>query len=501
MMQDDDSLRDGGGSLVEANALLNNPSVPRRVQIPLVRKVGYGVGNITYSLPYQTVATFLIFYATAVLKIPASLAGLVVAISAVWDALTDPVMGYLSDNSESKRFGRRHQYILFGAAAISISSYLLWSINPAAGMMLKFWLLLILVITVKTALTVYVAPYNALGGELSTDYDERSSIQGHRALFYIAGMILAIAGSTMIFFRSTPQFDKGQLNPAAYPRMALTFSLVALVAAAISYLATRKYIPVLPQRSQEMRQTKMSVGSLYRELLGALKNHDFLMVAMMIFVIEVGFQLGIAIGIHVNTYTYRLSGPTIGLLAMIVLGTSIISQPLWVMLSRKFDKKGALMLGMVIGLLGFLGGPWTIVWWNLVPVDSPYLVQALAAFGFVAGLGNGAFMSLPYSMVADTVDVEEVKTGKRDEGVFFGMYTLAYKLGTSFSLLASGFVLKFIGFDANLNMQSASTRFNLAMVPTYFLLVISPLALYFLSKYSIDRVRFQEIQAHLRKKQ
>lgn len=466
-------------------------------QIPLLRKIGYGVGNITYSLPYQTVATFLIFYATAVLKIPASLAGTIVAISAVWDALTDPVMGYLSDNTESKKYGRRHQYLLIGAFSISFLSYLLWSIDPAAGIMVKFWLLLVLVVTVKTALTVYVAPYNALGGELSTDYDERSSIQGHRALFYITGMIVAIAGSTMFFFRSTPEYDKGQLNPAAYPKMALMFSLIALVTALISYFSTKKYIPQLPQKSSKMRTTKMTLTSLYRELLSALKNHDFLMVALMIFVIEVGFQLGIAIGIHVNTYTYHLSGPMIGLLAMVVLGTSIMSQPFWVAVSKKFDKKSALMAGMITGLVGFLGGPWTIVWWKWFPIESPHLIYTLSFFGLIAGLGNGAFMSLPYSMVADTVDVEEVKTGKRDEGTFFGMYTLAYKFGTSFSLLASGFVLNFIGFNADLKVQTASTNFNLAMMPTYFLLVISPFAIYFISKYKIDRKEFQKVQMQL----
>jgi len=462
-----------------------------------LRRLGYGVGNITYSLPYQTVAAFLIFYATAVLKIPASMAGIVIAISAVWDALTDPVMGYISDNTESPRYGRRHQYLLIGAAGIAVFSYLLWSIDPAAAVMTKFWLLLVLVIIVKTALTVYIAPYNALGGELSTDYDERSAIQGYRALFYITGMIIALAGSTMFFFRSTAEYSKGQLNPAAYANMALTFSVLAVVTAIISYFSTKRYIPDLPKRSDTMRVAKVNVISLYKELLRVLKNHDFLMIALMIFIIEVGFQLGIAIGIHVSTYTYGLTGPMIGLLAMCVLGTSIVSQPFWVAVSKKFDKKTALTLGMIFGLVGFVGAPWAHVWWKIFPIDSASLIYTLAPFSVVAGFGNGAFMSIPYAMVADTVDAEEVKCGRREEGTFFGMYTLAYKLGTSFSLLASGFVLKAIGFDAELAVQTAATKFNLAMVPTYFLLLIAPFALYFISKYTIDRSRFNQIQKQL----
>jgi len=468
-------------------------------KIPRLSKLGYGIGNITYSLPYQTVATFLVFYATAILKIPAFLAGVVVAISAVWDALTDPVMGYLSDNTESTRFGRRHPYLLVGAVAIAVLSYFLWSINPQMDLSLKFAALLFLVIALKTALTVYVAPYNALGGELSADYDERSSIQGYRAFFYISGMIIAIAGSTMIFFRSTPEYAKGQLNPAAYPDMAFSFSLVANVTGLISYYSTRRYIPMLPQRSPQMRH-RMTFSSLYKDLLGALRNHDFFMIALMIFIIEVGFQLGIAIGIHVNTYTYHLPGPILGMLAMVILGMSILSQPLWVGMAKKYDKKTTLFIAMIIGLVGFLGAPWTHVWWKIFPIEAPTLPYTLAIFSLIAGLGNGAFMSIPYSMVADAADADELATGKRDEGVFFGMYTLAYKLGTSFSLLASGLVLNVIGFDPGLQEQSAATQFNLAMVPTYFLLLVSPFALYFLSKYRIDRQKFREIRAALEQK-
>ncbi|MCK5242258.1 MFS transporter [bacterium] len=469
-------------------------------KLSVLRKIGYGVGNVSYSLGHQVIASFFIFYATAILKIPPGLAGIIIAISAVWDGISDPLMGYLSDNTESRRFGRRHQYLLLGSLLIAVFSYLLWSIDPSADSLRNFWVVLFLVLAVKTGLTIYVVPYNAVGGELSTNYDERSSIQGYRAVFYMCGLMIAIGGSTIYFFRSTPEFTKGQLNPAAYPAIGIAFSIIILLAALFSFLATRKYIPHLPQRSSVMKARKISFFALWTDLKSSLRNRNILALVLMIFFIEVGFQLGIAIGFHVNTYTYNLTAPVIGILTLIIFLFSIVSQPFWLWVAKKLDKKKALLLSLIPGLIGFIGAPWTHVWWKIFPVDAPSLPYTLAMFFVFAGIGNGAFMSLPFSMVADAVDSEEVKTNKRDEGLFFGLYTLAYKLGTSLSLLASGIVLTATGFDPQLLVQSDSTKFNLAMVPTYFLLLLTPLAFCALWHYSIDRKTYQKIREVLGKR-
>ena len=151
----------------------------------------------------------------------------------------------------------------------------------------------------------------------------------------------------------------------------------------------------------------------------------------MIFVLEAGFQFGINIGIHVNTYTYGLTGPQIGILGLTVLGASVLSQPFWLWFTKRFEKKTALVAGLAIGFVGFVGAPWTHVWWKLFPIDGGRVVLTLALFMFVAGIGNGAFMSIPNSMTADAADLEELRSGKRDEGLYFGVYIFAYKLGTS----------------------------------------------------------------------
>ena len=466
-------------------------------RIPAIRKLSYGFGNVAYSLPYQATATFFMYFATEILRVPPALAGAAGALSAVWDALTDPLVGYLSDNTESPRLGRRHPYLLTGGLLIACLTCLFWSIPPSASPAVRIGSVFVLLFGLKTALAVFFVPYLALGAELSSDYDQRSSIQGVRAAFYLAGMILAIAGATLVFFRSTPAFPRGQSNPAAYPRLGVAFSVLALLATAVCFLATRRYIAALPRRTEAMRRERLSPAHLYRNFAGALRNRDLRLLVLMIFVLEAGFQFGINIGIHVNTYTYGLPGPMIGLLALTVLGTSVLSQPFWIAFTKRFEKRTALVAGLAIGFVGFIGAPWTHVWWKLFSIDSPRLPWTLGAFMVLAGLGNGAFMSVPNSMIADAADLEELRTGKRDEGLYFGTYTLAYKAGTSISWMLSGAALGWIGFRPGSPAQSEATKFLLAMVPTYLLLATAPFALFFVLRYGITRERWRQVRAAL----
>jgi GPH family glycoside/pentoside/hexuronide:cation symporter len=240
-----------------------------------------------------------------------------------------------------------------------------------------------------------------------------------------------------------------------------------------------------------------SARGVWTNFVEALKNRELLMLVLMIFVLEAGFQFGIAIGFHVNTYTYGLTGPMIGALGLVVLGTSVLSQPLWVAFTKRFEKKTALIAGLAIGFVGFIGAPWTHVWWKIFPIQAPTLPFTLGAFMVLAGIGNGAFMSIPNSMIADAADIEELRTGKRDEGLYFGTYTLAYKAGTAVSWALSGAALAAIHFVPGSTSQPESVRFALAMVPTYLLLATAPFALYFILRYGITRERWRQTRAAL----
>lgn len=146
----------------------------------------------------QVVGTYLVFYSTAILGIPGSMVGLAVSISIIWDAVTDPIMGYLSDITHSKIFGRRHLYLIIGASGIALTNYLIWNISASFSSSVKFLLIFIYIILFKTFTTIYITPYTALGAELSSDYNERTSIQSMKTIFFLVGLsFVSVAGMYM----------------------------------------------------------------------------------------------------------------------------------------------------------------------------------------------------------------------------------------------------------------------------------------------------------------
>ena len=142
----------------------------------------------------------MVFYSTVIHKLPGSIIGLAIGISVIWDAVSDPIMGHISDNTDSKKFGRRHFYILIGAISIAFFNLLLWELPLAMPAVWKIVLVITLLLIVKTSSTVYSVPHTALGAELSDDYNERSSIQGIRTIFFVLGLFSANVMGMFLFF-------------------------------------------------------------------------------------------------------------------------------------------------------------------------------------------------------------------------------------------------------------------------------------------------------------
>jgi len=459
---------------------------PKKVR--LSQKAGYGLGAIAYAFPYQIMASFFLFFVTSILHVQPTVAGIIVAVSVFWDAITDPWIGSMSDRTVSKRFGRRHQYLLLGGVGTALGSWWLWSISPETDNTLKVALLLGAVLFTKTMNTFYGAPYYALGGSISRDYNTRASLQGWRAAFHVVGMILAMVGTQILFFRATPEFERGQLNPAAYPKIGIAVAVVTVIIAVLAYF-------MIPKDHHD--SAPKDTPSVWKQVKTALSNKSFFAIVLVIFIIEVSFQVTVSIGTHVNTYTYLLTGPQMGILGLSLLGMSVLSQPLWVMLCRKYEKRTVLIIGMVFGLIGFTGMPWSHVWLGIFPIGEPSTVMTLAMFSAIAGIGNGAFMSIPFAMVADAADEGQLTTDQRQEGLYFGLYTFAYKFGISISVLIGGILLDVIGFDGKATTQAPDTAWQLAMAPSWLLVIATPLILWAVSRYHISRKSHAETLATL----
>ena len=446
---------------------------------------GYGSGSMVLAAYYLVSASFL-FYATAILKVPPDIAGLIMAASTLWDALTDLPLGWLSDHTRSQRLGRRHPFLIGGGIAIAVLTVLLWSVPPGLGLWSTVAWLVLALLGLKTAISAFVVPHTAMGGDLVKSYDARTVSQGYRAAFQILGMTLALVGSSAWFFRPTAGYAQGQLNPAVYAPMGWACAILVLGVTLVTVLSTWKFIP-------RMRAAHDIPRMDWHDVRAILRDKNLRALVLMILVTEIAVQLTVALGFHINTFTYGLSGPQIAMLAMALLASAIISQPLWIRISKRFDKKPALYLAIVLAAIGLIGAPFTHVAWQWFPLEpTPHLVLTLLPFQILAGLGNGAFWSLPYAMVTDCAEASERRRGRNLAGSYTGLYIFAYKLGGSISIAASGALLGFIGYQSTATVQSAATRHDLAVYPALLMLILLPVMVWLLHSYRLRRADFAE---------
>ena len=464
-------------------------------KIPFLDKIGYGSGNFSAGISGQVIGTYLVFYCTAILNIPGSLVGLAVSLSIIWDAITDPLMGYISDMTKSKIFGRRHQYILIGGIGLGISNYLLWNISSGLSDYLKFAIIFVLILVIKTFSTIYVTPYTALGAELSNDYNERTNIQGVKTVFFLLGLAFVSVFGMFVFFRSTPEFPSGQLNPSSYSSMGIFSSILIIIFALICFYSTKKYIPILNEHAD-----KGVSNATIKTLLSAFKeiflNKTFRYVAFAFMFTNIASALVANTGLHVFTYTFSLSSQQIALIIGVQLLVSILSQPIWSLASKRLDKKPSMVLGISLCIIS------SLFFLILVFLKDHVMGNALyfMPFAVLAGFGTGGLFTLPFSMIADVIDLDELNTGRRAEGSYYGCLTLFYKLSQSITLLLIGFVLDIVKFDANLPIQAESTVIILGLMLSIGSGLSFIAALLSISGYNLNRSTVENIQKKIAEK-
>ncbi|MGH4124641.1 MAG: MFS transporter [Clostridium sp.] len=464
-------------------------------KIPLLDKIGYGSGNFSTGISSQVIGTYLVFYCTVILNIPGSLVGLAVSLSIIWDAITDPLMGYFSDMTKSKLFGRRHQYILIGGIGLGISNYLLWNISSGLSDYLKFAIIFFLIIVIKTFSTIYVTPYTALGAELSNDYNERTSIQGIKTIFFLLGLAFVSVFGMFVFFRYTPEFPSGQLNPSSYSSMGVFSSILIIIFALVCFCSTKKYIPMLSGHA-EKGVSDAKLKTLLQAFKGIFINKSFRYVAFAFMFTNIASALVTNTGLHVFTYTFSLSSQQIAIIVGIQLLVSILSQPIWSMASEKLDKKPSMVLGIILCIISSLLFLILVFMKDSIRGNAFYFIP----FSVLAGFGTGGLFTLPFSMIADVIDLDELNTGKRAEGSYYGCLTLFYKLSQSITLLLIGFVLDLVKFDASLPLQTESTVIILGLMLSIGSGLSFIAALLSISGYNLNRASVLDIQKKIAEK-
>jgi len=465
-----------------------------RQEPTLIEITGYSTGNLGYGLVSQMLTSYLVFYATAVLGMPGRLIGLIFFISVAWDAVSDPIMGYLSDHTRT-RFGNRHLYIVIGALAVSVSNLILWNIDPARSIDSKFAWVMVSVLLTKTFLTIFFTPYSALGAELSTDYNTRSLVQAIKTAFFLFAIVFASAGFMFLFFAPTPEYPIGQLNPQAYSRISILTTIIMILTGFLTYISTKRFIhPVAPPNSASAKENRMD---FLKKMRFCLTQKDYRSVLLGYLFTNLGSAMISTIGLHTFTYTFMLNNFQIGAVFGIQFIVSIISQPIWARVGSKIEKFNAVKLGLRISMIGcailFIA--------TVFRAQVIHYYQFLFIYAIVIGFGTGGLFSLPLSMIADTVDFQEAHTGERNEGIYYGMLTFGYKISQSLAILLLGFVLDFIRFDSTLAVQAPTTALLLGIFLSIGSLFALLLSSYSYRAYSLDAKTVSELQAIIERNQ
>ncbi|MFN2364644.1 MAG: MFS transporter [Halarsenatibacteraceae bacterium] len=472
-------------------------ALKRLKNIALIDKFGYGAGNLGAGIILQVINTYIVFYATAVLNIPGTMVGIAVSLSIIWDALTDPVMGYISDRTNLKYFGRRHLYLIIGALFAGIFNFYLWTISPEHTLIFKYSWFFINIILVKTFLTVFGTPYVALGAELSSDYNERTLIQSIRTVFFILGVFAATALVLYLFFKPTEEYSLGQLNPGAYVNMGIASSIVMIISGIIVFITTYKYLPYLYKFTDDKRSGSFKPVNELKQLIAdfktALNNYDFRSVVLGYLFTNLTVALFTAVGLHVFTYTFDMNNTEIAIIIGTQFLVSIISQPFWVAVSARFDKRPTVLIGLGFSLVAAFIFLFSVL--NRAYIADHHLL--LLPFAFMAGFGNGSLFTMPASMVADVIDVEELKTGVRLEGIYYGCLTFSCKTSQSIAILSLGILLDIIGFDPKLAAQPDFTLLFIGLILAVGGIITIGFAFKFYNNYRLTHSIVENVQEKL----
>ncbi|MBC2777624.1 MFS transporter [Parasphingopyxis marina] len=455
-------------------------------------KLAYGFGAIAYGVKDNGFNYFLLLFYAQVIGLDARLVSLAILIALIADAISDPVVGYWSDNFRS-RWGRRHPFMYAAAIPVAVSYYFLW--NPPVGWSSQalFWYVLLLAILIRTFITFYETPSTALAPELTENYDERSSLLSFRYYFaWTGGNAMSVINFALIFPAFvTAAIANGSFNRDAYALYGLLSAILIFAAIMVSTLGTHSRIPHLKQPPPKRRLT---LGTIFREIGETFASRSFiaLFIASIFGFVATGLNAGLAF--YFTTYFWGFSPQQIGVVTLCVFISAVLGAVLAPVISRKFGKKRG---AITIGLIAFIGSP-TPIFLRLMDVlpgnESPFIFWFIVLTTTIdIGLVI-CYQILAASMVADLVEQAELRTGRRSEGMFYAAYTFMRKCGIGIGIVIAGFVISAVGLAAGAQQGEASdeTLWLLGAVyaPAVLALWLTMIAI--ISQYRIDRTEHEE---------
>jgi Na+/melibiose symporter-like transporter len=442
---------------------------------------------------------YLVFYYNQVLGIPGAVIGIAALLNSVFDALTDPIAGTISDRTRG-RWGRRHPFLFLAAVPSALTFVLMFWVPPGFSLgHLMAWLL-VLHLVKRLFDTFYAVPYLALGAEISSDHEERTRIATWRGIFFNIGRSSAGALLLLAFLRPTEQYPNGQLNPEGYVQFGAWMTGIILICLAASAWKTRHWIPRLTTAAP---QAGITLGQVFDELRNSLANRSFRAVLFGSVSRHMAWGMSDALGIFMITFFWGVSTDILFLWGVGMFTGLFMGLPFWRNMASRFDKKPIAIAGDITYLFFFctpyllkVAGAWPD---NTSPLYIPLYILTT---GFLAHFGIAASGLMVGSMLGDISDDDELTNGRRREGVIFGAESFSWKALTGLGPLMAGLVIDAVGLSDKVKPEevAAETVTALGLAQGGVMFVFFVLAIFFISRYDLTRGKHERILEQLRER-
>ncbi len=447
----------------------------RSEKLPVWTKIAYGSGDLGTAITAALRAFFLLFFLTDVARLSPAAAGTILLINRLWDAINDPVVGWLSDRTTT-RWGRRRPWIVIGAIPFGLLFFMIWLVPPF-GQTGLFIYYVVIALLLDTAYTVINVPYTSLTPELTRDYDERTSLNSYRAAFSIGGALVAAVVHPII----VGQFDDIRVG---YMVSGFIWATISTIPCFVVFFATK-------ERPESVESAKHDSIPLLQQIKIAFANKPYRYVIALYLFSWLALQLISTVLIYYLTY-YIGAPDQLPLVLLAIQGTAFVFLFIWTAVSRRLDKRFVYMIGATIWLAAL------IALYFITPATK-HLILPLSV---MAGSGAAVAYLIPWSMMPDVIEFDELTTGLRREGIFYGFMVFLQKTSIAVAIFLVGRGLSLAGYitpseavQAPVQPERALETIRLFIGPVpAVILAISLVVVYF---YPISRQRHLEAREEL----
>jgi glycoside/pentoside/hexuronide:cation symporter, GPH family len=482
-------------------------------KVPFIQKAAFGSGHLVNNLLPGALGVFSFFLITA-FGIEPAIAGLLSAIPRFFDALSDPIMGFITDNTTSK-WGRRRPYIFTGAILASILFVLQWQMFEDNGSTYNFWYFLLFSILFIFANTIFSTPLIGMGYEMTSDTKERTRLMGiANSVGQISWMIVPLF---WVLIANKDLFD----SQADGVRTLSLFVGFACLIFGILPAIFCKEIDISDAKSKAnltIKDLTINLRILWENMKNMTKNNPFMRLCGATFLVFNGFQMVASFSYFIIVFymykgSYEMAGTVPAIFSILgAFATAVLIIPIVSWMANRYGKRNAFIISTFISIIGYI-----LKWWGFVIVDENtdvlfndvFLQIGVIKFSlempiilllpipFMA-FGLGGLFTLMMSMTADVCDLDELRNGlPRREGTFGAVYWWMVKIGQSIALALGGLVLSIVGFDAGNATQSFDTMNNLRIADIIIPSLTAGLAVLIMWNYNLNEDRVRRIKKEL----